>query len=127
MKGKILNVISILLGLMMILFGLNKFIHFIPMPELTPEQMAVFGHFGAITWLMPLVGLGEVLGGLALTIPKTRALGACMLFPVQLGIVLHAVTMDHSAMGMGIVLFAVLLWIIWEYKSSYMGMIQENK
>lgn len=73
--NKITNILAIVLGLLMIIFGANKFGHFIPMPDLTPEQIATFGHFGAITWLMPLVGAGEILGGLALAYPKTRALG----------------------------------------------------
>lgn len=110
----------------MIIFGANKFGHFIPMDNLTPVQIATFGHFGAITWLMPLVGAGEILGGLALAYPKTRALGAIMLFPIVLGILLHNLTMDMSGLGMGAGLFAILAWIIYDNRAKYMPMISDS-
>ncbi|MFN5849665.1 MAG: DoxX family protein, partial [Chitinophagales bacterium] len=60
MINKVFNVLCILAGIAMLIFGANKFLNFIPMPEATPEQMEVFGAFGKIKWLMPLVGLTEI-------------------------------------------------------------------
>lgn len=121
--NKVVNIIAILTGVAMAIFGANKFFNFIPMPELTPEQMEIFGAFSTIKWLMPLIGAGEFLGGLALANPKTRALGAIMLFPITLGILLHALTIDMSALVMALVFFLVNLWMIWIYRERYMPMI----
>jgi hypothetical protein len=35
-----------------------------PMEKPTPEQMKLFAAFGEISWLMPLTGIVEVIGGL---------------------------------------------------------------
>lgn len=121
---KMTNILVIIAGLAMAIFGANKFLNFIPMPELTPEQMEVFSAFGKIKWLMPLVGTGECLGGLALANPRTRALGAIMLFPIVLGILAHALTMDSSALVMGGIFFLIVLYVIWENRERYMAMIK---
>jgi uncharacterized membrane protein YphA (DoxX/SURF4 family) len=49
--------------------------------------MKLFAAFGEISWLMPLVGIVEVIGGLLFIFPKTRALGAIVILPVMVGIV----------------------------------------
>lgn len=123
--SKVTNILAILLGLVMVIFGADKLFHFMPMPQLTPEQIATFGHLGAIKWLIPLVGIGELLGGLALIYPKTRALGAVMLFPILVGILSHNLTMDMSGIVMGGPLFLILAWIIFANKGKYMSMISE--
>jgi hypothetical protein len=64
--------------------------------------MKLFAAFGEISWLMPLVGTVEVIGGLLFIFPKTRALGAIVILPVMVGIVTHVFTMDKSPMGMSI-------------------------
>jgi putative oxidoreductase len=118
--------LAIILGLAMVIFGADKIFHFMPMPELTPAQIAFFGNFMAITWLRPLVAIGEILGGLALIYPKTRALGAVMLFPILLGILSHNLTMDMSGIVMGGPLFAILAWIIYDNRAKYMPMISSS-
>jgi hypothetical protein len=60
----------------MIVFGLNKLVSFLPMPELTGQPKIMFGAFGTIKWLMPLIAIVEITGGLLMAIPKTRAVGA---------------------------------------------------
>ncbi len=87
MKQKITFVLSLLFGLFFINAGLDKFLHYMPMPKegISPEMMKAMTGMMAITWLMPLVGVAEVLGGLLIIIPKTRALGALIIFPVMVG------------------------------------------
>lgn len=80
MKNKILLVVSILAGLMLLNSGLNKLFQYMPMPELTPEQLRLFGAMATITWLMPLVGIAEAIGGALMVIPKTRLIGALINF-----------------------------------------------
>ena len=67
----------------MIIFGANKLKVFLPMPEkMAPEQLKVMEAFGTISWLMPLAGVAEILGGILMIFPKTRALGAIVIFPI---------------------------------------------
>ncbi|OBW43181.1 DoxX [Chryseobacterium sp. MOF25P] len=119
-------IISILFGLMFINAGLNKFLNYMPMEKPTPEQMELFAAFDKIFWLLPLVGAVEILGGLLFIFPKTRALGAIVILPVMVGIVIHNFMMDKSPMGMSIagVLFLINLWMIIDNKEKYRALVK---
>lgn len=97
-----------------------------PMEKPTPEQMKLFAAFGEISWLMPLTGIVEVIGGLLFVFPKTRALGAIIILPVMIGIVFHIFTLDKSPMGMSIagVLFLINLWMIIDNKEKYKTLVK---
>lgn len=114
MKNKILNVVCILFALMMVNSGLNKFFNYMPMPELSEEMMQVMGAFMTIKWLLPLVAIVEIVGGILFVIPKYRALGAIIILPVMVGIVVHHLVLDVAGVGMGLVFFLINLWAIWE-------------
>lgn len=119
-------IISLLFGLMFINAGLNKFLNYMPMEKPTPEQMELFAAFDKIFWLLPLVGAVEILGGLLFIFPKTRALGAIVILPVMVGIVIHNFTMDKSPIGMSIagVLFLINLWMIIDNKEKYRALLK---
>jgi putative oxidoreductase len=118
-------IISLLFGLMFINAGLNKFLNYMPMEKPTPEQMKIFTAFGEISWLMPLVGAVEVIGGLLFIFPKTRALGAIVILPVMVGIVAHIFTLDKSTSGMSIagIMFLINLWMIIDNKEKYKALV----
>jgi uncharacterized membrane protein YphA (DoxX/SURF4 family) len=124
MKKKILFVVSLLFGLMFINAGLNKFFNYMPVPEDMPKDaMAMFGALMQIKWLMPLIGIAEIVGGLLIIIPRSRPLGAIVIFPVMTGILLTALSLS-SGLAMVLVLFVILIWIIIENWSKYLPMIK---
>src|SRR5690606_12901833 len=110
MKNKILTVLCIVFGLMMVNAGLNKFINYMPMPEMSEEMMRIMGAYITLKWILPLVAVVEIIGGLLIAIPKTRALGALMIFPVMVGICIHHAVWDPAGMGMVFLLFAINIW-----------------
>ncbi|AWI26898.1 DoxX family protein [Flavobacterium pallidum] len=124
MKSKILFVLSLLFGLMFINAGLNKFFNYMPMPKDMPaDLMKEMGAFMQIKWLMPLVGMAEILGGLLIIFPKTRALGALIIFPVMVGIMLVNTVTSMDGFPIAGVLFAILLWIIYENRAKYKPLV----
>ena len=125
MKKKILFGVSLLFGLMFINAGLNKFFNYLPPPDDLPENMKRFmGTFMEISWLMPLVGAAEVVGGLLVIPAKTRALGAIIILPVMIGILLTNLLYAPSGLPMALVLLAINLWIIIENREKYLPMIK---
>jgi len=112
MKNKILTVLCVLFGLMMVNSGLNKFFNYMPMPEVSEEMMQVILGFVAIKWIFPLVAIVEIVGGLLIALPKTRALGALIILPVMVGIVVHHAVHDVETIGISLVLFAINIWAI---------------
>ena len=120
MKKIIFNVLSVLLGLMMLNSGLNKFFNYIPVPEDLPENLMKDGAaMMEIEWLMPLIAGAEILGGLLIIIPKTRALGVLVLFPVMVGILLNHLFVAPEGLIIPLVLWVILLWIMYENREKY--------
>lgn len=125
MKKKILFVISLLFGLMFINSGLNKFFNYMPMPKNMPENLIkLMTSFMAIKWLMPLIAVVEIIGGLMFITNKYRALGAIIIFPVMVGILLTHIVDVPSGLPMAIVLMIVNLWVIIENREKYLPMIK---
>jgi uncharacterized membrane protein YphA (DoxX/SURF4 family) len=125
MKSKILFVFSALFGLMFINAGLNKFLNYMPMPEKMPEKLQkTFNAFMQIGWLMPLVGIVEIIGGILFIIPKTRALGAIIVLPVMAGILLINTVTEPSGLPIALVLMAINTWVILENRNKYKPMVQ---
>lgn len=115
-----------LFGLLFVNGGLDKFLHYMPMPtgELPEELVKDNNAFGEIAWLMPLVGFAELLGGLLILIPKTRALGVLVIFPVMVGILLTHITVAPDGLIMAVILWALLLWMIVDDKDKYLSLVR---
>jgi hypothetical protein len=90
-----------------------------PGKEITPEMQKVLEAFMTIKWLMPLVGIIEIIGGILFIIPKTRALGAIVILPVLVGIILHNIVFMPSGLLIAGVLLLIEIWIIIDNRHKY--------
>jgi putative oxidoreductase len=91
MKMKISLILHWLLGLAMIVFGLNKFVGFMAPPELPAAAGAFMGALIETGYMLPLIGGTEVVGGVLLLIAKLRPVGLVILLPISVNIILfHA-------------------------------------
>ena len=125
MKKKILLGVSIIFGLMFINSGLNKFFNYMPMPKEMPENIIkVMAAFMEIGWLMPLIAVAEIVGGLLFITNKYRALGAVIIFPIMIGILLTHIINAPSGLPLALVLLAIEIWVIIENREKYMPMIK---
>ena len=125
MKSKVLFIVSLLFGLMFINAGLNKFLNYMPVPKDMPESlMKVMGAFMTISWLMPLGGLVEIIGGILFIPAKTRALGALVILPVMVGILLTNIVNAPSGLPIAVVLMLINLWVIAENRHKYAPMLR---
>ncbi|MDO8995989.1 MAG: DoxX family membrane protein [Sediminibacterium sp.] len=124
MKQKIFTVATVLFALMFINGGLNKFFNYIPVPpDMPAELVKVNTALMQIGWLMPLIAVVELIGGVLLLIPKFRALGAIIIFPIMIGILLIHATVAVSGLPLAIILAGILVWILWENRTKYLNLI----
>ena len=103
----------------MIIFGANKFFNFIPVPEMSTEQKEVFNAFLKIGWLMPLVAIIEIVGGILFLFSRKRALAALMMLPIIVGILAHHVHHDPSSIGIAVFFAGIELWVLLENRKKY--------
>ncbi|ACU63444.1 DoxX family membrane protein [Chitinophaga pinensis] len=126
MKAKVLFVLCLLTGLMFLNAGLDKFFHYMPVPKDMPEKMVKAGMaFMEIGWLMPLVGAVEAIGGILLIFKRTRALGAIVILPILVGILLTNITMAPSGLPIVLIIIAVITWVIIENWHKYLPMVKK--
>lgn len=125
MKNKVFNIISVIFSLLLMNGGLNKFLNYMPVPDGLPEELikdnlAIL----ELVWLMPLIGTAELLGGFLILFPKTRALGALVVFPVMVGVLLTHLTVAPDGLVIATVIWVILLWIIYENREKYLPLIK---
>ena len=123
MKKKVLFGVSLLFGLMMINSGFNKFLNYMPMPEMSEAAGALAYAFMQSGWVFPLVAIAEIIGGALIITNRFRALGAIILLPITIGIFLFHAALDPAGMGMAIVLLAINSWAILENTTRYLPMV----
>ena len=123
---KIITIIArVLLGLLFFVFGLNFFLHFMPMPTTPPPGQA--GAFmGALfsSHYMHAVKLFEVTGGLLLLIGWFVPLGLTLLGPVIVNILLYDILLDRTGLPMGIVIAVLALFLVFRYRSAFAGLVR---
>jgi uncharacterized membrane protein YphA (DoxX/SURF4 family) len=122
MNAKVLMVLRILLGIFVLVFGFNKFFHFIPMEAPTGDAGA---YFGALmnSKTMTLVAIVEIVAGLALIIDKFGALLALILMSVSVNALLFHLTLDpDNSMG-AIVLLVLNVLVLFGYKDKYKDLL----
>ncbi|RAW00421.1 DoxX family membrane protein [Pseudochryseolinea flava] len=124
MKNKILFVLCLLVGLLFLNGGLNKFFNYIPVPPDLPEgQVNMFTAMMQVGWLMPLIAVAEIVGGILFIIPRFRPLGAIILFPILIGILLTNLTVAPEGIPLTSIMFAIWTWVIIENFPKYRPMV----
>ena len=109
MKTKIETLSKLVLAILLIVFGLNKFMGFIVVEP--PSDPLAQAYMGAMftTYLYIVVGITEIIGGILLLVKKTSFLGFLLLLPVMVNIVLFHLA--HDMPGNGIWLLPTLLFL----------------
>lgn len=119
MNSKVFVAIRVILGLFVLVFGLNKFLNFLPAPEGMSD--AAGAYFGALmsAKVLTLVAIVEILSGLAFIFNKYGALMALILMSVSVNIILFHVTLDPDGIAPGFAVFILNIMVLYIYKNKY--------
>jgi putative oxidoreductase len=107
---KIASLISrLLLGLIFLAFGLNGFLHFIPMPPPTGVALQFFMAMIATHYWVVIFGV-QVIGGVLLLVNRFVPLALVLVGPVIVNIFFFHMFMAPAGLPLAIVV--VVLWVI---------------
>lgn len=112
MNFKVTNGIRILFGLFCLIFGVNKFVGFLPMPELTGDAGSLMGIY-ASSGFMKIIGVLEILGGLALVIGKYVPMALTWMIAIMFNAFLFHLLHDIGGIGgasLGMILGLILVY-----------------
>lgn len=127
MKNKIFTSARILFGFMMVNSGLNKFLNYMPIPEMTESAEALMVALGASIYVLPLVAIVELLAGGLIITKKYNALGAVLMMPVTINIFLIHTFLNPTGIILSIMLLLINLWILIENKSKFTALFEDLK
>ena len=113
----------ILLGLLFLVFGLNGFLHFIPMappPGLAGQFMGALFVSHYLTFIFSL----QVIGGALLLVNRFVPLALSLLGPIVVNILLFHSLMAPEGLPMAIVV--TVLWAVtaWGVRGAFAGLLQ---
>jgi len=123
MNSKVTMALRIVLGLILIIFGANKFAGFMPMPELPEAAMEFMGALNKTGYMLSLIGAIEVISGLLLIFKKWVPFALILFAPIAVNILFYHIKLDMGNITPGLivsVLTVVLIYFNWNhYKSLF--------
>ncbi len=117
MNSKVTMVLRIILGLILIIFGANKFAGFMPAPELPEAAGNFMGALAKTGYMFPLIGAVEVIVGLLLVLKKWVPFALILLAPVAVNMVLFHLKLAPGGIGPAAVvtiLNVILIYANWD-------------
>ena len=123
------NIAGGLLGLIFIVFGLNFFLKFIPMPPSPPEGSPPALFMAALypTGYLTFVKVFEFLGGVLVAIPKTRNIGLLAIGPIIINILCFHIFLTKGATLIDPVNIAIALlgaYLLWSGRKEFAKLIR---
>src|SRR5438105_7675784 len=117
------NVSRFLLGFIFLVFGLNGFLHFIPMPPPSGVAAQFLGSMFVTKYLLFVFAI-QLIGGVLLLINCYVPIALTILGPIILNILLFHGLMNRD--GLGLALFITILWavVFASVRSAFAGIFE---
>lgn len=113
------HIARVLLGLIFLVFGLNGFLHFIPMPPPTGVAGEFFNGLYKSQYLLPLIAAVQVIGGALLLAGTLVPFALLLLAPMVLNIFFFHLTLAPQGLGLAALVTILLVVLAVYYWSVY--------
>lgn len=112
MNSKLTTVFRIILGLILLIFGANKFFNFMTMPPMEGPPGEFMGALIAAGYMFPLIAATEMFSGILLILNKWFGLGLILASVIIVNIVAFHLVLAPAGIGLGalMAILAILLY-----------------
>ncbi|MFT7073295.1 DoxX family membrane protein [Patiriisocius sp. Uisw_017] len=124
MNSKFTTILRLLLGIALLIFGVNKFFPFIPIFDMAPAAANFIESLESTGYVLYIVAFLEIAIGLLLVIKKWVPFALILLTPIALNIFLFHVFLDVSGIAVAIVIAAINAILIYKYWKAYRPLFQ---
>ena len=124
MNSTFTTILRIILALGLLVFGLNKFIGFMPAPELLENAANFMQSLQATGYVLPIVGALEIFIGFLLLIKKWVPFALLLLAPISVNIVLFHLFLDLPDIAGAVVVAVINVILIYKYWKVYRPLFQ---
>lgn len=122
MNSNIFKILRSTLGIFSLVFGINKFLHFLPLPKLTGDAADYFTALSN-SKTMILVGIVLVISGLSLILNKYGALMSLILMSISVNAFLFHITIEPNGIIRTAILLSLNIAVIVGYKDKYKALL----
>ncbi len=116
----------LLLGLAFTVFGLNAFLHFLPMPAPPPQAGAFLGALAGTGYFFPLLKATEIIAGLLLLSGVFVPLALTVLAPILVNIIAFHLFLEPSGLPIPLALVAAEIYLAWTYRAAFAPMLRRH-
>ena len=109
----------ILLGLIFTVFGLNGFLHFLPMPPMSGPPADFFGALFHTGYMIRLIFAAQVIGGVLVLIGVFVPFGLVILAPVVVNIFFFHLFLAPSGLPLALIVVILELFLAWTYREKF--------
>ena len=118
------NIVSILLGLILVVFGLNKFLNFMPPLELAVPATEFMGALVKTGYIMAIVAIVEIVTGVLIATNKFRALALVVLFPIMLNAFLFHLFLDRGNIIPALLAILMNIYLLFAHKHKFAELLK---
>jgi len=123
MSSKVNMGLRIFLGLFFLVFGINKFANFLPPFELSGDGEILFGIYISSGFLS-IIGVLEILGGLALILNKFVPLALTFLVAIAFNAFLFHLLHDKAGIGGAVIALTLSLVLVFLNKDRFSQLLK---
>lgn len=118
--------VRILLGLIFVVFGLNGFLHFLPMPPMSDAPMAFMTQIMA-SGLIYVVKVLEVVCGAMLLANFYPALAIALISPVVFNIFFFHASLAHEGLPMAVIIAGMTGYLVFfSYRKAFSALLNKK-
>jgi hypothetical protein len=111
-------------GAAFLVFGVNGFLHFLPMPAPPPAAGAFFGALFATGYMLPLIKGTEIVSAVLLLSNRYVPLALALIAPVIVNIVAFHAFLAPAGIALPLLLLATELTLAWSYRKAFAPMLR---
>lgn len=126
MKQTITTSTRLILGLIFVVFGLNGFLNFLPMPAPSPEGGQFLGALAVTGYFFPVLKFTEILAGALLLANIFTPLALILLSPIIVQIFLYHAILDPAGLLLPIIIVILQSYLGYTYFAYFKPLFSKN-
>ena len=124
MNSTFTTILRMLLGISLLIFGINKFIAFIPIFDMAPAAANFMESLNSAGYVLYVVASLELLIGGLLLFKKWVPFALILLAPIVVNILLFHLFLDVSGVFVAVFMLTITGVLIYKYWKSYTSLFQ---
>lgn len=120
------KIVRMLLALILLTFGLNKVLNFMPFPPMPEEARKFMGALVESGYIMYVVAIVEIVSGVSLLIDKLSSFWIIVVFPILLNAFLFHLFLDIAGIAGALLAISLNVYLMIKYFNDYKGLFKKS-